>query len=155
MPASTHRGPRIVGRLLPPDLKRAFRTRGFVEAAILTEWHTVVGETLAARSCPERLGRDGTLRIRVASGAALELQHLAPQIMERIATFFGYRAVARLALIQGPVRSPRRPVRLNIPAPSPESEARIAMATAEIADPTLREALRGLGRSVLGSAEAG
>ena len=49
--------------------------------------------------------RDGTLHLQVAPGLALEVQHREPVLVERINAFFGYRAVARLALKQGPPRA--------------------------------------------------
>ena len=54
-------------------------------------------------SWPATLGRDGVLKLRAAPGAALELQHRAPLIIERINLFFGRAAVTRLALVQGPL----------------------------------------------------
>ena len=56
---------------------------------------------------PERLGGDGTLRLRVDGPLATELKHLEPQILQRIASYFGYRAVNRLSLIQGPLEKPQ------------------------------------------------
>jgi hypothetical protein len=153
MPRATRHGPRLVGRLLPPELRRAFRGRGFAEAAILTEWEAVVGERLARLSCPERLGRDGALRVRVTSGAALELQHVAPQVIERIAVFFGHRAVNRLALVQGPVRAASSPKPRGVPRVSAEAEGRVGRAAETIADPDLRAALARLGRAVLATRE--
>jgi hypothetical protein len=52
---------------------------------------------------PEALARGGTLKLRVARHRALELQHRAPLVIERINLFFGRDAVTRLALIQGPL----------------------------------------------------
>ena len=109
---------------------------------------------LAARSLPERVTRPadgqggGTLHVRIASGAlAVELQHLEPLIVERINTYFGYRAVARLKLVHGPIPEPRlerAPPRILAPA----DEATIEDLAAEIEDRTLRQALRDLGKQL-------
>ncbi|BBK45164.1 hypothetical protein STVA_51840 [Allostella vacuolata] len=99
-----------------PVLARPVFTRyGFAVAAILTDWRTIVGQPLADHTLPERLAfpagqrRDGTLHLRVESAWALEVQHLSHRIVERINAHFGFRAVARMTLRQGPM--PPRPAR--------------------------------------------
>jgi hypothetical protein len=94
----------------------------------------------------ERL--DATLHIRVTGPLALELQHLAPVVIERINGYFGYRAVARLALRQAPRgHVPRRRPRQRIEL-SAEEEQRLAGRVADVADPDLRRSLLGLGRAM-------
>jgi hypothetical protein len=88
----------------------------------------------------------------VASGWALQLQHLEPLVLERINGFFGYRAVARLVLQQGPL--PALPGaagnrRRNEAAAAPlPLDAALAEKLSTVADPELRAALEGLGRSL-------
>ena len=65
------------------------------------EWSAVAGAELAAQTWPEKLGRDGALKIRVAPGFALDLQHRASLVIDRINFFFGRAAVTRLVLVQG------------------------------------------------------
>ena len=92
----------------------------------------------------------GTLHLRVASGAfALQLQHLEPLVIERINGHFGYAAVARLALAQGPVpvRAARRQ---QNPTAEPAADPVLATMLETIDDPGLREALTGLGRRLAG-----
>jgi hypothetical protein len=151
-------GVRALAALLPKLAAPAMRKRGFAEAALLTRWGDVVGPTLAADAVPDRLafprGRNSgaTLHLRVAGAAALDVQHLAPQIVERINVFFGYPAVARLALTQAPVVPP--PARSGTASPSPVAADRaraIDRAAADIADPALRAATAALGRAVAGA----
>ena len=42
--------------------------------------------------------------IRVESAFALELQHLAPVVIERVNAYYGWRCIGKLVLKQGPVR---------------------------------------------------
>lgn len=94
----------LLRRLVGP----AFRRQGFAETDVVSRWPTIVGPLLADHSMPERLkhGRDGgTLHITVDGPFALEMQHLEPVIVDRINTYFGYRAVARLSLHQAPLPS--------------------------------------------------
>ena len=142
--------PELLGRVLDP----AARRRGLAEARILTDWPLVVGPELGARCQPVRLtragdGTGGVLAVHVGGASALELQHSAPQVIERINGFFGYPAVARLRLIQAP---PVRPVKPRAPARARTlAAAELAALEGEVADvgdPDLRIALLALGRTV-------
>jgi hypothetical protein len=90
------------------------------------------------------------LRLRVASAFATEAQHLEPVLIERINAFFGYGAVARLTLVQGPaLNAPVAPPKLR-PLSAVEQQALDAR-VAGVADPELRAALQRLGSAVAGS----
>lgn len=141
-------GARIVAALLPPDLKRAFKARGFAEQAVVTEWAAIVGPELAARCVPEGLGRDGALRVRAEGSAAPELQHMAPVVLERVATFFGYRAATRLVILHGARPRPRPRPRPEPRPLSAEEAALIARRAAGVEDAELADALERLGRRV-------
>jgi hypothetical protein len=142
----------LVRRLTRP----LFGKRGFADGRVVADWAEIVGALLARSSLPIRIvyppgtRTDGTLHLKVASGGpATELQHLEPVLIERINGHFGYRAVARLRLVQGPLPPP--PPTRQAPLPlDAEAEARLASALAGVADPSLRARLESLGRSVLG-----
>ncbi len=142
---------------LPKVTRRALGRHGLAEGGLVTDWAAVVGETIAERSLPLRLSftggerRDGTLHVRVSGALALELQHLEPQILERINGYFGYRAVGRLRIHQGPVPSQPEARRPPASVPSAEAEAEIASQVSAVEDEALREALRGLGRGLRGA----
>ena len=128
--------------------------RGFAGTRVIAEWPSIVGDQLAGRSLPERVVRPaggrggGTLHVRIASGShAIEFQHLEPLIVERINTYFGYQAVAKLKLIQGPIPE-RRVERASPRILAPADEARIEGLAASIEDPTLRQAVRDLGKQL-------
>ena len=114
-----------------------------------TNWLAIVGTDWAAVSWPAAVGPDGSLKLRVAPAAALELQHRAPLAIERINVFFGRPAVTRLILVQGPL-----PLS---PAPSPPVAALPDAGNAgtlderlyDITDPELRRALARLGHAVI------
>lgn len=137
-----------IGRLTRPVLAR----RGFAEAGIIAEWPNIVGSALAAQTCPLKIvfqrGQrgDGVLHLRIASGAmATQLQHLEPLIVERINVYFGYRAVARLAITQGPLPRRPKPKPQAVPLAAEEVEQRLD----GVADAELKAALTSLGRWVL------
>jgi hypothetical protein len=147
--------------MLPRVMKMALGRRGFGEGAIVTDWPAVVGAHIAALSAPERLSfppgerRGGVLRVRVAGPLAVELQHLEPLILERINSHFGYQAVARLKIVQGPVAQPRRPA---LPQPRPLTggeETQLAACLAGVGDEALRQALESLGRALIAAPRPG
>jgi hypothetical protein len=122
---------------------------GGVLGRLKAEWSAVVGAELAAVTWPEALGRDSALKIRVVSTFALDLQHRAPLVIERINLFFGRPVVERLVLVQGRVPLAVRPRRAP-PEPLAAEEAKALEARlAQIADPELRAALAGLGQLLL------
>ena len=136
----------LIGRIA----SRSFEARGLAAAGIAAEWPAIVGRSVAACSWPERLGRDGTLRVCVSGPVAVELQHLEPQILERIAAYYGYRAVTRLAYVNRAPRPPAPAAERRPPPPADsESAARVESAVEHTRDRGLKAALADLGRAVL------
>ncbi len=133
---------------------------GFTHAQIVTGWPDIVGAEMARHTQPEKIvfSRDGvsggTLHLKTDSGAlAMELQHIEPQVIERINTFFGYRAVVRIKLLQGPLPHRNRGDAKDKTQPRPLSpaEAReLSQTVACVDDPELQEALERLGQSIVG-----
>jgi hypothetical protein len=91
--------------------------------------------------------------VRVESAFALEMQHLAPTIAERVNAHYGWRCVGRIVLKQGPVRRAERVSRPQLRASAADRQ-RIAQATGAIAEDGLKEALGRLGEAVLGARDA-
>jgi hypothetical protein len=133
----------------------AFARQGFASAELVTRWDDIVGHEIAAHSEPIKLqwprrtdGEDseaGTLVLRVEGPAAIEIQHLAALICERVNRFLGWRAVGRLALRQAPLR--RRQTRAARTM-DPAATAPIAENLSDIKDQELKEALARLGAAV-------
>ena len=98
---------RQVGVLLDRVLSPALKRRGFGKIDLLSHWSAIVGPELAALSQPDRIRRRGSegavLTVRVEGAMALEVQHMAPQIIERINGHFGAGTLARLHIVQGPL----------------------------------------------------
>lgn len=136
-------GARAIGSFLPRVAKAAFQKHGFPGAEILSEWPAIAGADLAGYTAPERLiwprrppdgaaenqtGARGTghrqtgatLILRVDGPRAIEIQHGAPQIIDRINTYFGYRAVTTVRIVQGPVVRDGLASEQDTPAPTPD-----------------------------------
>src|SRR5581483_3457633 len=131
--------------------------RGFAEAGLITEWAAIVGAEIAAISRPATLTfprgerKGGVLTIRCGGAAALELQHLKPQILDRINSHFGYAALREIRFQQGDLRAAARsPRRRDSAAPSPKDVAAVEAALSAVPEGTLRETLQRLGTAVHG-----
>ncbi len=154
------RGPTRLSQIVEGCIAPTLRKQGFGESEIVVAWPQIVGERLAAVSAPIRLvwppgGRradpeatkPATLAVRVEGAFALELQHLAPLVLERVNAHLGWRCVDRVTLRQGPL--PLKPARAA-PPPAPDAAALAAAraATEGVADEALRAALTRLGARV-------
>jgi hypothetical protein len=136
----------------------AFTRQGFASAELVTRWSEIVGPEIATHSEPIKIqwqrpsradlggGQEpGTLVLRVEGPAAIEIQHLANVICERVNRFLGWRTVARVALRQAPLhRASRKTLRGGDPAVA----ASIAAGLPEVADDDLRLALARLGAAI-------
>ena len=155
------KGPRALAEAVANVTDAACARRGLAGAAIVTDWPAIVGERLARDSAPLgiRFGPDrrsgGTLLLRVHNGSlALELQHLAPIVIERINAHFGYRAVEKLQLRQVPAPQPKPDSVVDLvpdapnAAPSQPLPAAWSTVLARIADPDLRDALTDLADAI-------
>src|SRR5690349_1550800 len=113
---------RPLAELIEATLEPTLAAQGFSGHDIVASWPDLVGERLGAASRPvkvewprRRAGETGrpeaaTLVVRVEGAFALELQHTAPLVLERINAVYGWRCIGRLVLKQGPVgREARRP----------------------------------------------
>ena len=151
--------------LLGKVVGETFKRQGFASAELVTRWTEIVGAEISAHSEPikvqwPRAPADsfaargsgsgwerppGILVLRVEGPAAIEIQHLAGVICERVNRFLGWRAIERVALRQAPLRrAPRTPAK----RPDAAAAARIAEALSEVVDDDLRQALARLGAAV-------
>ena len=86
---------RAVGDLLPQVGGAAFRRYGFVQSGIVTRWAEIVGPRYADVSSPESIrfppGKksEGVLTVTVKGAHAAMMQHIAPEVVERVNRFFG------------------------------------------------------------------
>ena len=93
---------------------------------------------------------EGILQLVVVPAHAPLIQHVIPEIIERVNRFFGYNAVSRIKLRQGEVKAP--------PAQEPKAAApalkpipmELGDSLRDIGDPELRAVLESLARSLGG-----
>jgi hypothetical protein len=140
-------GPRPVGALVPRLTRPAFRRRSPATAQVLADWSVIVGPAIAAVTTPRRLSA-GTLTIACAGPIAMELQHLAGEVIARINTHLGSQVVTTLRFVQTPELS--APLAAPVaPAADPVKLAAVDAAVRDLPEGELRTALASLGRAIL------
>jgi hypothetical protein len=90
---------RGIAALLAPVVRPAFRRRAPAAAHLLSDWDSLSGPELSALASPVKFA-GGTLTLACAGPAALELQHVAPQIIARLNQAIGQTMVERLRFVQ-------------------------------------------------------
>lgn len=138
-------GPRAVGALIPHITRPAFRRRAPATAQVLADWTAIVGPAIGAVTTPRRLSR-GTLTIACSGPIAMELQHLAGEVMARINAHLGSQTVTALRFVQTLERALP-----PLPASAAADPARLAAVEARLSglpEGELRSALAALGRSM-------
>ncbi|MEQ9348052.1 MAG: DciA family protein [Thalassospira sp.] len=144
----------LVGNLTRPLVRK----RGFFQTEIILHWAEIVGRDLEQFTMPVKYAPPrgenaggGTLVIRVTGPVAIELQHRMPQIIDRVNTYFGYRAVERIKMMQGDISRPERTVHRPTVVPEGNITQASEINIAKIEDPHLREVLTRLGRHIAGA----
>ncbi len=97
-----------LAQLLPGLTRPVYRKRSPAGALLMSEWAEIVGPRLAAETEPRRLAA-GQLTVACDGPVAMELQHLAPALIERINAHAGQPVVERLRFVQDRVRRPPSP----------------------------------------------
>ncbi len=121
---------RPVAELVPQIGRAAFRRFGFVQSSVLV----------------------------VQPAHAPLIQHVIPEIIERVNRFFGYQAVAKVKMRQGEVKPPPGTDRAARESSGPSLKPiplELGDSLRDIGDPELRAVLESLARSLGGTEEQG
>ena len=142
--------------LLSDVFSDAYAKQGFAARELVTRWAEIAGPHIAAHSEPLKMQwprpvegqpqEPATLVLRVEGPMALEIQHSSDVILQRVNRFFGWSAVGRLALRQGPLSRRKAPPWAR--APDPKAVAKVAETLSGIEDEELRAALARLGAAI-------
>lgn len=149
-------GPRHVGVKVRALTNPLLKSRGLAQGDIVFRWQEIVGPELAAFCYPVKLthgrgGQGGILMVRVAGAAALEFEYLIPQVMERINTFYGWPAVARIKIEQGPLPREARKREKRLRALSDSEEKALEHSLEKVQNTQLKDRLAELGRLIKAS----
>ncbi|MBB5731062.1 hypothetical protein FHS61_000055 [Altererythrobacter atlanticus] len=149
-----------MAELVPQIGRAAFRRFGFVQSSVVTRWPEIVGERHARVCSPESIRfppgekSEGILQLVVLPAHAPLIQHVIPEIIERVNRFFGYKAVARVKMRQGPVQPGRAETKPKAPPSLKPIPMELGDSLRDIGDPELRTVLESLARSI-GAKEEG
>lgn len=148
---------RSIAELMPEIGRTAFRRFGFVQSSVVTRWPEIVGTSHARICSPESIRfppgekADGILQLVVVPAHAPLIQHVVPEIIERVNRFFGYKAVAKVKLRQGAVKPPPAQPTTAAPPSLRPIPMELGESLRDIGDPELRAVLESLARSLGGT----
>ncbi|WP_323801595.1 DUF721 domain-containing protein [Parasphingorhabdus sp.] len=144
-----------ISDLVPEIGRAAFRRYGFIQSSVVTRWAEIVGDRYAAVSLPESIRfprgekEGGTLHLVVGGAYATLMQHIAPDIIERVNRFFGYGAVSQIRFRQGVVTPKKdKEKRVALPASLKPAPIQLGENLRDIGDPELNRVLESLASAV-------
>lgn len=98
-------GPNEIGNSLMNVIKGFGKKYGFINSDILTDWDKIAGPDLAAKISPVKLSfpmgqrQNGTLYVKIKNASFSSIiQYQFPTVIDRVNTYFGYRAVATVKI---------------------------------------------------------
>ncbi|WOE74984.1 DUF721 domain-containing protein [Alterisphingorhabdus coralli] len=150
---------KAIADLMPEIGRTAFRRFGFVQSSVVTRWPEIAGERYAAISLPESIRfpkgekSEGTLNLVVNGAHAVLMQHVGPEIIERVNRFFGYPAVAKIKFRQGDVTPPRSKPPVKPPRPLKPVPVELGDGLRDIGDPELLAVLESLASDIANAEE--
>ncbi len=145
---------RAIADLVPEIGGSAFRRFGFVQSSIVTRWDEIVGKKYSGISDPESIrfpaGKksEGTMELRVEPAYAPMIQHVLPDIIERVNRFFGYAAVAKIKLRQGTVATQNSAPIGKAPPLLKAAPIPLGDSLRQVGDPELQAVLESLAKSL-------
>ena len=147
---------KTIGTNVTKIVKPLISKRGFGNSEIINNWINIVGDKLAQNITPQKISYnsnssvDGILLLRVnSSSVALELQYIEKQIVNKINTYFGFSAIGRIKIIQGPIPSPEKKIANKIKTVANTDKIELERKLNSVKDPDLRVALAALGAAII------
>ncbi len=135
-------------------IKPVFKARGLMEGKIITHWAQIVGDKFAQFSLPEKItfpkGKkmEGTLHLSVTSSGALFTHYVQDLVLERINTFFGYKAVSKLRMVHGFLPPEKPPLQKSLPPLSADEKGWLDQQVEGVEDVELRDSLKKIGEQL-------
>lgn len=162
-PSSLNRpkfGVRALGSLVPGVVEPVLAQRGFVSAAILTQWGEIVGPHIAGWTTPLEIRwpklsphkekpqttKMGVLVIACPGAFALDVKAAEARIVEAVNRRFGWACIASILINQSPRPAPKpAPTQKLLP---PQLIATISDRLGDIQNDELRHSLARLGAAI-------
>lgn len=106
----------IVNRVIHPIAQK----QGIIHGKIILDWEKIVGDQYARYCAPLKVTfrqgyrTYGVLHLKVNPAHALLVQHSKDLVLEKINSFFGYKALSDLKLIQVPFTPRQNPSTIHV-----------------------------------------
>ena len=138
-----------IASVLPAYALKPLKARGFNDYDIIANWANIVGPKWAELSRPDKITffnktRKGIIYIRVYASAAVLLQQISQEIIDRVNSYIGFNAIEKISLIQDYNLTPKKPTVESLKPSETVADQRIEA----IEDPELKEALYNLKASM-------
>ncbi len=150
------RGQNDTSKLMEGLVKPTLYKHGISDVRLVRDWPLIVGELLANVCMPEGVrfppGKrvNGVLTIRTAPGWGLHLEHLRPTILEKIAIFFGYKAIEKIQVVQDAhLLKWLKEAPVQAPPLTEAQKLQLQEWVSVVTQPALREQLYRLGERIL------
>ena len=155
--------PKKLGDTLSRINKNYSSKFGKIEFLILSKWTQIVGSFFADHSEPDKISRiteefnefeeplyKNFLHVRVSPAAAVDFQHYKDTIIEKVNSYFGYKAISDIRLQQNfvPEKKIKHNINLNDQDLSEEEKASIKSEINNIKDKELEKSIVNLGASI-------
>jgi len=144
-----------IGSLISETITPICQQNGFIQARILLEWDYIVTPQFAQWCIPLKVTfpfnqrNNGYLLVKATSSMATEIAYQEPQILNRINQYFGYQAINKIKVFQGPISKKSAP--LQQPPLPPLDKAQSDFLEEQVNtvhDEKLRSALLSLGGGI-------
>lgn len=150
-----------ISDLMPEIGRAAFRRYGFIQSSVVSRWPEIVGQRYADVSLPESIRfprgekAGGTLHLLVSGAHATLMQHIAPEIIDRVNRFFGYGAISQVRFRQGTIDAKKvQKKRVVLPTSLKPAPIELGENLRDIGDPELNRVLESLASSIAKAEEA-
>lgn len=144
-----------IGRIVEKIANSTLKTKGFSSAKVMLEWDKIVGLDFAKFGYPEKVvfpymkRSNATLYIVCSSAGSMFFEYQSPMIIDRINTYFGYKAISKLRYrVDQLVEKPTDKAYKKISVENTEISASIKKITENIDDEELRDLLNRLGSAI-------
>ena len=145
--------------LMKDAVRTAGESRGFAVARLLTHWAEAVGEDMARKTRPVKIGygkggMGATLTLLVKAAEAPMIQMAVPRLKDRVNAVYGYAAISHIHLTQTAAtgfaegQAEFAPAPKALKQPDPATTAKAAAVAEGVADPSLRQALDLLAQNI-------
>ncbi len=88
---------------LPKNIKKILNKKGHIYADILNKWNYLVGKNIAEIAYPKSFkpgpkNEPGMLIVKIKRGSEIEIEYSKNQIVNKINSYFGYKAIDKIRL---------------------------------------------------------